>query len=56
MIAIDQPHNQNIAVVKAYRDTIGLAEDIYKAFFSFFLPILPNLLGGLQKGILVTKL
>ena len=53
MIAIDQPHNQNIALIKAYRGTIGLTEDKYKAF-SLSLPILPNLLGGLQKGILVT--
>ena len=43
MIAKDQPHNQNIAVIKAYRGTIGLAEDKYKAFFSLFLPILPKL-------------
>ena len=35
MIAIDQPHNQNIAVIKAYRGTIGLTEDKYKAFFLF---------------------
>ena len=58
MIAIDQPNNQNIAAIKAYKGTIGLTEDKYKVFFSFslFLPILPNLLGGLQKGILVTKL
>ena len=34
MIAIDQPHNQNIAVIKVYRGTIGLTEDKYKAFFS----------------------
>ena len=49
MIAIDQRHNKNIAVIKAYRGTIGLTEDKYKAFFSLslslFLPILPNLLG-----------
>ena len=56
MIAIDQPHNQNIAVINAYRGTIGLTEDKNKAFFSLFLPILPNLLGGLQKCKLVTKL
>ena len=49
MIAIDQPHNQNIAVIKAYRGSIGQTEDKYKAFFLY-------LLGGLQKGILVTKL
>ena len=56
MTAIDQPHNLNIAVIKADRGTIGLTEDKYKAFFlSLFLPILPNLLEGLQKGILVTK-
>ena len=29
MIAIYQPHNQNIAVIKAYRGTIGLTEDKY---------------------------
>ena len=34
MIAIDKPHNQNIAVIKAYRGTIGVNEDNYKAFFS----------------------
>ena len=58
IIAKDQPHNQNIAVIKAYRGTIGPTEDNYQAFFSVFLPILSNLqvLGGLQKGILVTKL
>ena len=56
MIAITKPHNQNITVIKAYRGTIGLTEDKYKAFFSLILPILPDLLGGLQKGILVTKL
>ena len=56
MIAMDQPYNQIIAVIKTYRGTIGLTEDKYKAFFSLFLQILPNLLGGLQKGILVTKL
>ena len=57
MIAIDQPHNQNIAVINAYRGTIGLTEDKNKAFFSLSLSsILPNLLGGLQKCILVTKL
>ena len=56
MIAIDQPHNQNFAVIKAYRGTISLTEDKHKPFFSLFLPILPNLLGGIQKGILVTKL
>ena len=39
MIAIDQPHNQNIAVIKAYRGTIGLTEDKYKAFF---LSLSPN--------------
>ena len=33
MIAIDQPNNQNIAVIKAYRVTIGLTEDKFKAFF-----------------------
>ena len=33
MIAIDQPNNQNMAVVKAYRGTIGLTEDKYKAIF-----------------------
>ena len=56
MIAIDQPHNQNIAVIKAYRGIIGLTEDKYKVFsLSLFLPILPNLFGGLQKGILATK-
>ena len=55
MIAIDQPHNQYIAVIKAYRGTIGLTEDKYKSFFSLFLRKLPNLFGGLQKGILVTK-
>ena len=55
MIVIDQPHNQNIAVIKSNRGTIGLTEDKYKAVFSLFLPILPNILGGLQKGILVTK-
>ena len=33
MIAIDQPHNQNIAVIKAYRGTISLTEDKYKALF-----------------------
>ena len=32
MIAIDQPHNQNIAVIKAYRGTFGLTEDKYKVF------------------------
>ena len=32
MIAKDQPHNQNIAVIKAYRGTIDLTEDKYKAF------------------------
>ena len=32
MIAIDQPHNQNIAVIKAYRGTIGITEDNYKAY------------------------
>ena len=37
MIAIDQPHNQNIAVIKVYRGTIGLTEDKYKAFFSLSL-------------------
>ena len=56
MIAIEQPHNQNLAVIKAYRGTIGLTEDKYKAFSSLFLPILTSLLGGLQKGISVTKL
>ena len=56
MIAIDQLHKQNIAFIKAYRGTIGLTEDKYKAFFFLFLPILPNLLEGLQKGILATKL
>ena len=56
MTAIDQPHKQNIAVIKAYRGTFGLTEDKYKAFFSLFPPILPNLLGGLHMGILVTKL
>ena len=57
LIAIDQPHNQNIAVKEAYRCTIGLNEDKYKVlFFSLFLPLLPNLRGGLQKGTLVTKL
>ena len=30
MIAIDQPHNQNIAVIIAYRGNIGLTEDTYK--------------------------
>ena len=34
MIAIDQPHNQNIAAIKAYRGTIGITEDKCKAFFS----------------------
>ena len=34
MIATDQPHNQNIAVILAYRGTIGLTEDKYTAFFS----------------------
>ena len=33
LIVIDLPHNQNIAVIKAYRGTIGLTEDKYKAFF-----------------------
>ena len=33
MIAINKPHNQNIAVIKANRGTIGLTEDKYKAFF-----------------------
>ena len=33
MMAINKPHNQNIAVIKAYRGTIGLTEDKYKAFF-----------------------
>ena len=33
MIAIDQSHKQNIAVIKGYRDTIGLTDDKYKAFF-----------------------
>ena len=33
MIAVVQPNNQNIAVIKAYRGSIGLAEDKYKAFF-----------------------
>ena len=57
MIAIDQPHNQNIAVIKAYRGTIGITEDNYKAYsLSLFLPILPKVFGGLQKGIYVTKL
>ena len=55
MIAIDQPHNQNVAVIKAYIGTIGLTEDKYKVF-SLFLPILLILLEGLQKGILVTTL
>ena len=32
MIAIDQPHNKNIAVIKAYRGIIGLTEDKYKVF------------------------
>ena len=36
MIAIDQPHNQNITVIKAYRGTIGLTEDKYKAFFQTY--------------------
>ena len=35
MIVIDQPQNQNIAVVKTYRGTIDLTEDKYKAFLSF---------------------
>ena len=34
MIAIEKPHNQNIAVLKAYRGTIGTTEDMYKVFFS----------------------
>ena len=55
MNAIDQTHNQNIAVIKAYRGTIGQTKDKYKVVFSLFLPILLNLLGGLRKGILVTK-
>ena len=42
MIAIDQPHNQNIAVIKAYRGTIGVTEIIIKlilslSFFQYFL-------------------
>ena len=36
MIAIDQPHNQNIAVIKAYRGTIGLLKINIK-FFSLSL-------------------
>ena len=57
MIAIDQPHNQNIAVIKPERGTIGITEDNYKAYsLSLFLPILLNLFGELQKGIFVTKL
>ena len=43
MIAIDQPNNQNIAAIKAYKGTIGLTEDKYKvfslslSFFQYFL-------------------
>ena len=33
MIAIDQPHKQNIAVVKGDRGAIGIFEDKYKAFY-----------------------
>ena len=55
MIVIEQPQNQNIAVVKTYRGTIDLTEDRFIAFLSLFLPILPILLGELQKGILVNK-
>ena len=32
MIAIDQPHKQNIAVIKGYKGAIGLTEDKYNAF------------------------
>ena len=52
MIAINQPHKQNIAFIKGYRGAIGLTEDKFKAFFlsfSLFMPILLNLLGGLQE-------
>ena len=37
MIGIYQPHNQNIAVMNAYRRTIGLTEDKYLSFFHYFL-------------------
>ena len=33
LFAIDQPHKQNIAVIKGNRGVIGLTEDKYKAFF-----------------------
>ena len=33
LFAIDQPHKQNIAVIKGNRGAIGLTEDNYKAFF-----------------------
>ena len=48
MITMDKPHNQNIAVIKAFRGTICLTEDKYKAFFSLFLPILSYLFRELQ--------
>ena len=33
MIAIDQPHKHNIAVIKGDRGAIGIFEDKYNAFF-----------------------
>ena len=50
MIAVDQPHNQNTAVIKAYRGTFGLTEDRYKAFFSLPHPILPNPIRRTSEG------
>ena len=35
MIGIYQPHNQNIAVMNAYRRTIGLTEDKYLSSTTF---------------------
>ena len=55
MIAIDQAHKQNIAVIKGDRGAIGTTEDQYKAFFFSLSIFTSKPQGGLQKGIPVTK-